>query len=243
MDCLKPCPLIYDPVCGSDGETYGNSCTFEVEQCKNPGLKSLLPGECPQDIGGKFNSSSNLKEPTEAFYQEPMDCLKPCPLIYDPVCGSDGETYGNSCIFEGEQCKNPGLKSLPGECPQDIGGKFNSSSNLREPTHTHPRCLTVYQDPMDCLKPCPLIYDPVCGSDGETYGNSCIFEVEQCKNPGLKSLLPGECPQDFGGKFNSSSNLKEPTEACTLSSRMIFPVFEKIFQPKIVCVYDTEYSI
>jgi hypothetical protein len=70
------CPLIYAPVCGCDGVTYGNSC---VAACHNIFITS--PGECPCTPG-----------------EVDPECA--CPENWDPVCGCDGVTYSNACFAE-----------------------------------------------------------------------------------------------------------------------------------------------
>jgi len=69
--CYYYCPPVWDPVCGADGITYGDSCkarcAFTHVECK---------GHCPCTDGGPCN----------------------CPLVYKPVCGFDGKTYTNRCF-------------------------------------------------------------------------------------------------------------------------------------------------
>lgn len=64
------CTEQYDPVCGVNGITYGNSCMAG-------GMDIAYEGEC-------------LTADPEAV----------CTMQYDPVCGIDGKTYGNTCVAE-----------------------------------------------------------------------------------------------------------------------------------------------
>ncbi|KAK4327418.1 hypothetical protein Pmani_002083 [Petrolisthes manimaculis] len=90
-----------------------------------------------------------------------------CIALYDPVCGSNGQTYSNDCHFRGARCENPHLRlECQGECPCD--------SKV-------------------CGVACPLYVDPVCGSDGITYSNSCFLGIETCHNPHITLRHKGQC--------------------------------------------------
>ncbi|XP_045105589.1 turripeptide Lol9.1-like [Portunus trituberculatus] len=44
------CDRIYDPLCGSDGKTYGNKCELESENCFfNPDLTVAYEGKCEEE--------------------------------------------------------------------------------------------------------------------------------------------------------------------------------------------------
>ncbi|XP_048580694.1 PI-actitoxin-Avd5a-like [Nematostella vectensis] len=42
---------------------------------------------------------------------------------------------------------------------------------------------------------CTLQYDPVCGSDGKTYGNMCFLKAAIKCNPDLYMKHKGACPE------------------------------------------------
>ncbi|NWT19398.1 ICHY inhibitor, partial [Vireo altiloquus] len=44
---LQACPLLYLPICGSDGNTYANECQLCVEKMKTrQDIRILKDGEC-----------------------------------------------------------------------------------------------------------------------------------------------------------------------------------------------------
>ena len=66
------CTKQWEPVCGVDGKTYGNSCTLDAAD-----VKLDYEGECM------------VKEKPVA-----------CTLEWNPMCGVDGQTYGNPCALD-----------------------------------------------------------------------------------------------------------------------------------------------
>ncbi len=93
----EACTDVLDPVCGCDGETYGNSCAAAAV-----GVNVARKGECDD------RSCSSAREcGDDELCQKPIgDCAgagrcqpRPeiCTALFDPVCGCDGKTFSNGC--------------------------------------------------------------------------------------------------------------------------------------------------
>lgn len=49
--CPLKCPLKYDPVCGTDGETHVNTCLLKLKSCQdNSDMSVAYSGECRKSI-------------------------------------------------------------------------------------------------------------------------------------------------------------------------------------------------
>ncbi|NXS98304.1 IOVO protein, partial [Jacana jacana] len=81
-----PCSLEFTPICGTNGITYRNKCHFcnAVANGLDVNLRSMGPCyQTSQDVTCTQQKGGNLV----------------CTSDYNPLCGSDGRTYGNKCHF------------------------------------------------------------------------------------------------------------------------------------------------
>jgi hypothetical protein len=88
------CTDIFMPVCGCDGETYGNGCEAEAA-----GVSIASEGECPCES----NDDCMMTEycASDVSCDAPGECAaRPvvCPQVFEPVCGCNGTTYDNACL-------------------------------------------------------------------------------------------------------------------------------------------------
>ena len=179
------CPLYFDPVCGCDGNTYGNDC-----EAAAAGVSVDYPGTC-KPVVQECTSSATCTAANEYCAKQSGDCdgqgicrLKPeaCYDVWDPVCGCDGNTYGNDCEaaaagvnirYEGE-CE-------PQPCWSDSMCESGEYCVFQPCSIETGYCAAI---PEACID----IYQPVCGCDMITYSNACYAAMA-----GISVLHEGPC--------------------------------------------------
>lgn len=102
-----------------------------------------------------------------------------CTLEYMPVCGENGQTYGNKCVAE---CEDVDIE-YEGECKTE-----NTCICTKE---YMPVCATMPDDDCDISK-CPDgVKCSECENEKETFSNRCMAKCE-----GAVVITDGACPED-----------------------------------------------
>ncbi|XP_027047303.1 agrin-like [Pocillopora damicornis] len=102
--CNERCDLKLDLVCGSNGKTYINECLLRADACKQrKSFVVLQKGACTPCALLKCDFYAECKAQLDGSLE--CVCPRQCPLSFDPVCGSNRQTYLNKCTLQVESCR------------------------------------------------------------------------------------------------------------------------------------------
>jgi len=203
-DC--PCP---------EGQTYLHNCPDGTEvpwcECKNGQWVCTISPEsaCPAPVCG--DGICEIAEETTCLEDcAPEPCI--CSFLYNPVCGVDRVTYPNLCQAD---CADVDVACsgicpcpvAPGPGPRPIVCGDGICDDIERTAEQ-----ACYQD---CPCQCPVIDDPVCGSDGITHNNIC--EAVKCADVDVACSGTCPCPAPVCGDGACDYGEECPVDCCPVN--------------------------
>jgi hypothetical protein len=193
------CPLVFDPVCGCNGVTYGNAC----EALNYGGVLYWTPGECPPTTGNGCSANFTHTKQTDTITFTNTSTAS--ALLTHRWTFGDGDSssfFNPTHIYAApgwyEVCLTiTGLDSLNSACSDTHCDSIYVSDGCIDSSLICPPGSLCCDAPLDMS---------VCGCDGVTYMNACVATLFG----GVLSSTPGSCdslPSGIG-RFSPALQLR-----------------------------------
>ncbi|XP_043244831.1 agrin-like, partial [Amphibalanus amphitrite] len=188
--CPERCPSRYEPVCGTDGDTYHNACQLRLRAChRQADVRVATAGKCKspdpcRDVRCPFGGRC---VPSGLTFS--CRCPTDCPSFGGkPVCGSDGVTYDSLCELKRQVCIQRTNVTVK------FNGQCDPCASVSCPKYQVCQLDASRQASCRCSDHCERRVAPVCASDGLTYESLCAMQVEACRSRRqLKVIYQGKC--------------------------------------------------
>ncbi len=190
--------------CDDECENYGDCCDDKVDICDGPtACGGWLGDTCAEDEFCAFELSATCgwADASGVCAPRPEACIE----IFDPVCGCDGQTYGNACkaasagtsIVSTGACEEEtifcggfgGIECPDGlECVDDPSDDCNPASGGAD-------CGGICVEPEGCE---PVLCELFCSNGFKTDDAGC--EICECNEPsGTADSCEGSCGEQSAG--------------------------------------------
>ncbi len=210
----KTCPpsLVGAKVCGCDAKNYSSTCMAarNGQNTKSKGACSGSGGATACTIGvtgtkSKCKATEYCKAAkggvcsgTGTCTKKGPTCPPPLPTTSMQVCGCNGKTYTNSCLTSqyGVNIKSKGACSGSGgatACTIGVTGTKSKCKATEYCAATKPGACSGKGSCKTKPQMCTMQFDPTCGCDGKTYGNSC-----SAASKGVNVKSKGTCSSGGG---------------------------------------------
>ncbi|KAK5975520.1 hypothetical protein GCK32_000971, partial [Trichostrongylus colubriformis] len=210
FECPPPaCTSEGQPVCDTQGILHENMCLFIHARC----------------LAARSGVTLSTQHDENCLKTR---CHETCPTNEKPVCANNFVTYQNLCHFNKDRCKDQTLsvlfygkcqECLETPCPPPPSNATEEHFVCDDDDFTRTVCefrmlscivernlgmAINIQYLGRCCEPdasCDREKSPmVCGTDGRTYANKCLLNLEDCRNtklqlPGVKVAHLGPCEE------------------------------------------------
>lgn len=135
----QACDRMRRPVCGSNGITYANECLMKQITCSLGlgNVEKASNGPCGDRAfevsGPQEHLSSQLQTRFVSFQCPPVICTEEL----NPVCGSNGITYSNKCLFDAAASCSKDTLELVANAPCSSSEILKYDANLKKGKEYH----------------------------------------------------------------------------------------------------------